>query len=438
MNSRFRNLSRRNFLAGAAAGVSAGFLREETVHAQESEIVGEEKMPLTDTPPVLQTAAETSMGVAWGVTAPGSGFVELSTEKSAFFTDATENGAKFRRIPTGFMPLKSIQPRILSAQMENLAPATTYFYRTGTFPVTYPNAYNVQAGETVYSQVYAFTTSGEAADSSFAVINDTHANAETFQALDAKLKKLGAAVTIWNGDLGEMRDVEDTVRTLLHPGRTDFAAERPVLFVPGNHDYRGAWARNMEEALLKRLPTERESKYWQLGRNFAVRQGEIALIGLDTGEDKPDAHPVFAGLANFEPYRELQTRWLAEVLEKPEIKSAPYVVAFCHIPLFSPDPSANPGDILEGYAYWQRPASRMWSPLFEKHGVQLVVSAHIHRYTYDTPSEGRCWTQVTGGGPDIRRATIMEGRVTDGRLKITVHAAQGEEVLGEHFFEKRT
>ena len=28
--------------------------------------------------------------------------------------------------------------------------------------------------------------------------------------------------------------------------------------------------------------------------NFALRLGPIALVGLDTGEDKPDAHPVFA------------------------------------------------------------------------------------------------------------------------------------------------
>lgn len=433
MNTPF---TRRHFLAGAAAVTSAGILgTPQPLRAQEVEIA--ETPPLADTPPVLQTAAETSMGIAWGVTAAASGFVDISTEKTAFFEDAAENGAKFRRFLTGTIPLASIQPRILSAQMEGLTPATTYYYRTGTIPVTYPNAYNIKTGETVTSQVYSFTTPGANADSSFAVINDTHANAETFRALDAKLKKLGAAVTLWNGDLGEMRDAEDAVRTLLHPGNTDFAAERPVLFVPGNHDYRGAWARNMEQALIKRLPAERESKYWQLGWNFALRQGEIALVGLDTGEDKPDRHPVFAGMANFEPYRELQTRWLAEVLEKPEIASAPYIVAFCHIPLFSPNPNANPGDILEGYAYWQRPCSRMWSPLFEKHGVQLVVSAHIHRYTYDAPDENRAWAQITGGGPQLARATVIEGRVADGRLKVTVHAADGEEVLGEHTFEKR-
>ena len=34
---------------------------------------------------------------------------------------------------------------------------------------------------------------------------------------------------------------------------------------------------------MYRQPEERNPRDWDLGRNFAVRLGDIALIGLDTG-----------------------------------------------------------------------------------------------------------------------------------------------------------
>ena len=42
-------------------------------------------------------------------------------------------------------------------------------------------------------------------------------------------------------------------------------------------------------------------------------------------------------------------------------------------------------------------------PLFEKHGVQLLISAHLHRFGYDEPNESRSWAQVVGGGPDYEK-----------------------------------
>ena len=47
---------------------------------------------------------------------------------------------------------------------------------------------------------------------------------------------------------------------------------------------------------MYRQPEERDVRDWDLGRNFAVRLGEMALVGLDTAEDKLDTNPRFAGL----------------------------------------------------------------------------------------------------------------------------------------------
>src|SRR5690606_23030673 len=125
-----------------------------------------------------------------------------------------------------------------------------------------------------------------------------------------------------------IRSDDQIVANTLRPAGSDFAATRPLLFTSGNHDVRGAAARSLASALVD-WPDQ-----GTLGRSFAVRQGPLAIIGLDTGEDKPDRHPVFAGLASFEPYRKAQGVWLEQTLARPDIANAPYIVVFCHIPLW--------------------------------------------------------------------------------------------------------
>jgi hypothetical protein len=101
------------------------------------------------------------------------------------------------------------------------------------------------------------------------------------------------------------------------------------------------------ELWMFRDPAERDSRFAELGRNFVQRFGDLALIGLDTGEDKPDSYPGFAGIFQMDRYRDLQTRWLAQAVESPVVKTAKFKVAVCHIPLYHPnwrDPELPGGD----------------------------------------------------------------------------------------------
>ena len=214
----------------------------------------------------------------------------------------------------------------------------------------------------------------------------------------------------------------------------DYAAETPYLFCPGNHDSRGRANRHLEKVWMYRQPEERDVRDWDLGRNFAVRLGEMALVGLDTAEDKLDTNPRFAGLFKSAEYREAQTAWLRDALKRPEIASAPYLVAFCHIPLFDDDPSHNPGDVAPDdtdpryttdYAYWQRTCGNMWGPLLHEAGCQVLIVGHLHRYRYYAPGADRCWAQLVGGGRDMKEGpgfpTVIEGKVMGDRLRLTVH-----------------
>jgi len=172
--------------------------------------------------------------------------------------------------------------------------------------------------------------------------------------------------------------------------------------------------------------------------------GDIALIGLDTAEDKLDTNPRFAGLFNSGPYREAQALWLEDALSREEIASAPFMVAFCHIPLYDPDPKANPGDVApddtdpryrNNFAAWQRTCANLWGPLLGKAGCQLVITAHQHRYRYDAPEEGRPWAHMVGGSPEMGYSgkgenrkpapknfpTVIAGDIRDGKLHVDVH-----------------
>ena len=167
--------------------------------------------------------------------------------------------------------------------------------------------------------------------------------------------------------------------------------------------------------------------------DFAVRCGDIALIGLDTGEDKLDGRDVFAGLFNMEPYRVAQTAWLKDALERPDVKSAPYIVANCHVPVY--DRKEDPVRI-----DWQR----AWGELFTKAGVQVVLVGHTHVYRYDPPAAGRTWAQIVGGSPNMelpdfpdRWPTVIHGRVEKGELRITVHDTLYKRIAGDFTYKPR-
>lgn len=427
------NMHRRAFLKStlfATIAAQAGRMRAAT----DAGTAATPSQGLVCTPPSLQIPAPTSMGVVWGVNARATGFVDVATKPD--LSDA-------RRAYAGVGGLKTLDDAAIGVRLSGLQPDTLYYYRTGTIPIDFKGAYKIIPGEPILGEILPFHTSGTRSASSFAVINDTHENQRAVALLSAKLKELDRAVTIWNGDLcNSFNDIAQMQRVLLNAGDgAGFAMHKPLLFTPGNHDYRGLTARELPRFLLTREPTERSNKHTHLTRNYAFRQGEIALIGLDTGEDKADWRQEWGQLAQFTPYREQQTEWLKEVLERPEIKKAPYIVAFCHIPIFDSDPQANPGDNAVGWAAWQRHCHDMWAPLLQRYGVQLVVTAHRHRFRHDAPDKSRSWTHLVNGAgnqtPPKGPLALLEGAVSEGQLKVNVHNLSDGSNMGSFSFKPR-
>jgi hypothetical protein len=386
-------------------------------------------MPVADSLPALQCPAENGITVVWTVNQPAAALIQYGTDKEHL--DQTAYGGQFG--------LRTYSRRFLQIRLTGLKPNTRYFYRTVTRPFTFVNAYTFRQKEPAAGEIFSFETSGENKPAgTFSVINDTHGKQSVLKMLGGHLQKINADYTIWNGDLVDQYDNESmAVNTILKPGGGAFAAEKPLLFIPGNHDYRGEWARNLPQCLAVWEHPAAEDR--AMGRNFVVRTGPLALIGLDTGEDKPDNRKEWGGLAGFEPYRTAQRDWLERALQSPAVKTAKFAVAFCHIPVFDARPNANGGDLPEGFADFQRQCGDLWGPLLTKYGVQAVITAHTHRFRYDAPAAGRTWAQITGGGNHLERSdiTVIHGKAEGGKLEITADSVNKGTVLGKWTFAAR-
>ena len=439
------DFSRRGFIIGGAAAAAAGCTTAgnkaapaaapKAVEVAQSKphdpYKGTRGVPLEVGTPCLQSAASTSMGISWAISGLAKGVVEYAENPQ--FRNSTV-------VKSGGFGLAPIDVAALQVRLTGLKPSTKYYYRTVTTPFTdYTNIYDAKLGDPITSKVYSFTTLGEGNNGHFAMISDTHGQWKSYEMHASHLKANKPGLLLWNGDAtNTTQDKATAVEIFLKPPipSAEFSAEVPMTFVSGNHDYRGSWISKINEVLLPRLQSERSSDFWDLKWNFAERLGDMAIIGMDTGEDKPDAHPKWFGLANFEPYRKAQAKWLEQAFARPEIASAKFKVLFCHIPLYAaPDHPDYPHDGVkvdpQDYAYWSRECFDLWNPIMEKAGVQLVVAGHKHRYRHDLPSPGRRWHQVVGGGhelgvacgkPDASRfPTVIEGMVKNGRLVVTAH-----------------
>jgi len=153
-------------------------------------------------------------------------------------------------------------------------------------------------------------------------------------------------------------------------------------------------------------------KYRPLIYNYAYRLGPVVVVGLDTGEDRPDNFPNWGGTADFDRQRALQAEWLDETLSRPEIASAPFVVAVCHIPIFPILPDDEMGDIFENCAYCQSLCGKLWGPVLNKHKVQVVVAGHLHDlYPAEKADSTRTWTQMHCGGPKEGNRSLIRAAV---------------------------
>ncbi|HZZ44487.1 MAG TPA: FN3 domain-containing metallophosphoesterase family protein [Tepidisphaeraceae bacterium] len=402
-------MNRRKFvqMAGLSA-VSAGMLGAQSAPApkKEERAFG----------PVLMNVTSDEVTVVWGIGVSATGWVEFGETESLGKRADGEVG--------GLMPYGE---RVLRVRVGGLEAGKKYFYRVHSKPVEFVNAYKIRCGEETAGEVGSFTTlNASGATARFAVWNDTHEHVETIRKLVGMTGEQD--FLFWNGDVVNTIDTEGEIaRKFFDPAEGEtYAGKVPVLFSRGNHDVRGAGARQL-------------SRYVNgLGGRFYYwfRQGPVAFVVMDTGEDKPDDSAAYAGLAGFNAYREEQRVWLEKVIEEPGFKSAPFRVVFAHIPM------VWDGDVLvtmlatygKTRGWVSDDGLAKWGPLFDQAKVDVVISGHTHHHAWYPAKSGRSWGQIIGGGPIMAAATVINGLADGEKLELVMRmAANGEVVTRQEF-----
>ena len=157
-----------------------------------------------------------------------------------------------------------------------------------------------------------------------------------------------------------VRDTEEHLfRVWLRPTAAGLAHTKSLIFLRGNHEFRGPFARR----LFDYVPTP-EGRFY-----YARDAGPVHLIVLDTGEDKPDDTNVYAHLNSTVPYRAEELAWFREHVTTPHVAESPFRVIVMHAP--------NWGWLAEGPDAWVETANDA--------GIDLVIAGHRHRFSYTPP-----------------------------------------------------
>ena len=184
--------TRRGFIQTTAAATGALLMTDPLQAAERLTGPEKEEGRLIVSAPMLQNFAETSIGVAFAVSALANGYVLIGEKPD--LSDA-------RKVLCGGYRLTDIDDRVIRVRVTGLKPATTYYYRIGADRIHYGGGYDMKVlGTEEDPCIHAFTTAGAAAKGHFCVINDTHVHWETIGPIMDTIAALVPSCVIWNGD----------------------------------------------------------------------------------------------------------------------------------------------------------------------------------------------------------------------------------------------
>lgn len=323
--------------------------------------------------PLLLDMAEDSVVIEWTTDAPSDGKVSYG-----------EHALDHEAVPQidGLVPVGTMHRVVL----RGLQPGRTYQYRIASRRVVALRPYWPDRGKTAESQVYSFTTFDASKQStSFATMTDTHENVERVRALAELAQRQPVDFVVHTGDSVHYATGENQVKDkFLEPIATGLQGRMPLLYARGNHEYRGEFARSLGDYL-----------HAQEGRYYYTRdQGPVHLVVVDTGEDKPDATNVYAGLNDLRAYRAEEYAWFKQVLaDESRVRTAPFTVVLGHDPEWG----------------WLDGANAEWTKRANEAKVDLFIAGHLHRLERVKPGErGNDFTILALGQDQIARVEAGE------------------------------
>jgi predicted phosphodiesterase len=335
----------------------------------------------------------------------------------------TAAGAKPARriLPASASVIPDTEMTIWKLRLADLQPGLRYqyqvFYRLGDYVVASP--------------AYHFRTLDPAAKTLRAIaFNDTHNNDQVMAALMARVKSEDFDFTVLLGDIleGARKDGSDVFSSWTRYVELLDGANKPIIYVRGNHDTRGAFAKRL--ALLFDLPNLDPSQAWGEEQwQYKLQAGPVSFVALDSGEDDDDSTPA-ASYKNpnlWQQVRQRQADWMKLAVSAKTPADPPWRVLLTHMPLYN--------------SPWCSVRSRnLWTPLLREWQPDLALSGHDHQWRAAQPlAQGDPWPTLVGGGPAMQggeEATMMVLSADDKALRVRLIGAKDGRQITEFVAEK--
>lgn len=391
-------VSRRKFVSSLGLLGVAGML-PAPVSALDAPIPADEKHILK-TGPYLQAAQPDQITVRWITQVPCYSWVEYGLS-------ATRLDQKAHLVQDGLVEAHNT---VHAIALSGLAAGKQYYYRICSKRIESFEPYKLVYGETYASDPYSFRTPDpKSRKTEFIVLNDIHDRPASFHQLLQLQGNSPQDFVFLNGDMFDFQtDENQLVNHLLQPLTELFARQTPFVFSRGNHETRGKFARQLSHYF-----DGGEQKFY-----FAFQRGPVYAIVLDSGEDKADDAPAYAGIVDFDAYRRKQAAWLEKEVQKKAFRQARYKVVFSHIPLYH-----------SGDWHGTMHCRQVWGAILNKARIDLLVSGHTHKYGIHPPEKGlHDYPIVIGGGPKAGQRTLIRVKADERTLALEMLDDSGKVV----------
>lgn len=316
--------------------------------------------------PWVHNVTETGFTVMWKSSLKNLSFVEIAPDDGTPFEACDRR--RFYMVVAG----RRIADTFHKIEVTGLEPGKSYRYRIyGKVVENDESAYGTDYGAEyrVSSSTDAVirTLDRNADNCRFFMLCDIHAKDANFKALTEDVDKSKHDFLLMNGDMvGHITNADTMLRHVFHVV-PELTSSIPLVYARGNHETRGRDAHHLAEF----CPTPTGEPY------FMFRQGPVAFLILDGGEDKPDSSPEYSGSVEFDKYRMQELEWIKQITRDPVFSEAPVKVAVMHIPALR----------VPGSWYSQMWLNENFIPALNDAGVDIMLSGHHHNHIYVKPGE---------------------------------------------------
>ena len=329
--------------------------------------------------PYLQNPSFDGITVMWRTDAPCYSRVEYGVD--------TVNLKIARSVEHGIVVANNTKNKI---RITGLKPGQRYYYRICSERIDSFGAYKKTFGDTYRSPFYSFVTPSDKGEDFTAVIfNDIHSKMPLFDALAKLVRNVDYDFAVFNGDCFNDPISEDNeLKILADYVQKMNGAKKPLYFLRGNHETRGAYALGWSSL----FDWDGNMPY------FAFTFGDTRFVLLDNGEDKVDTSHEYSGLVDFADFRAEETEWLKKEIASPAFKNAKRRILIHHMPIYGWENEYSQGFIA---------CKDLWEPIFKTTPFDIAITGHLHSYAFHTKGKvNNPFPLVVGGGNSEKSATV--------------------------------